>query len=172
MAVQRKVNDVRMRAQELCLQFLAVWHFYDWNTGEFGTYPGLMKMMDQTILDLNEMPEQVLKDLCRQFRKVMKNCHKILKERSFCIPGRYRINRLLFISWAVVLANTCLNTDLETAMIEELQILYEERITSDSGFYHEVTSSARISRNYLKSIAAIRRLWEESYDKVHGINKF
>ena len=70
MAVQRKVNDVRMGAQELCLQFLAVWHFYDWNTGEFGTYPGLMKMMDQTILDLNEMPQQVLKDLCRQFRFV------------------------------------------------------------------------------------------------------
>lgn len=172
MAVQGKVNDIRMGAQELCLQFLSVRHFYDWGAGQFRQYPGLMKMMDQTILDLNEMQEQVLEDLFQDFRIIMENCYKILKERSFCKPGSNRINRLLFTSWAVVLSNTCTNKDIDNALAEKLWMLYEERLTNDRDFYDTVTSSARNKNNHLKSIAAIRRLWEESYDKFNRIKEF
>lgn len=63
------------------------------------------------------------------------------------------------------MANAALNTDVVKARAEEIRSAYRERLEQDRDFYNAITSSTGTRKNILKSIAVIRELWEEPYDK-------
>ncbi len=165
-ATRFSVKDVRMGAQELCLRYLAILFAYDWNKRDFNQYRGLLKMMDQMIINLNGMPEESLEKLFQTFRGVMADCHEILGEYSFCKMGNNKINKALFTSWAVVLTNAEYNIDILKKGVKELRHLYQNCLSENTDFYRAITSSTGTRKNILISIEVVRDLWEKCYDKI------
>lgn len=166
-ATQGKVKDIRMGAQELCLRYLTILFVYDWNKRNFNQYRGLLKMMDQMIINLNEMSETNLEKLFSIFCRAMINCYEILGEDSFCKIGNNKINKALFTGWAVVLTN--IEPDMNTLQknIKKLRLNYKECLSKDTEFYSAITSSTGTRKNILISIEVIRMLWERCYDKTN-----
>lgn len=164
-ATRGRVKDVRMGAQELCLRYLTIFAFYDWEKRDFVQYKGLLKMMDQMILFLNDTAtESILDKQLYIFRQVMADCCEILGELSFCKLGNNKINKSLFTGWAVVLTNNHSDFIIKKQNIEKLRIAYEDRLSKDIEFYSAITSSTGTKKNIIKSISVIRELWEEYYD--------
>lgn len=161
-----KVNDLRMGAQELCLRYLAIWFAYDREGHNFKYYQGLLKMMDQMIINLNEMSEGDLENLFQMFRLVMAKCHEILGEHSFCKIDNNKINKSLFTSWSVVLTNADYDRFPLRENIGKLRYAYCELLNRDTEFYNAITSSTGTRKNVLISIEVIRKLWESYYDKT------
>ena len=166
-ATRFSVKDVRMGAQELCLRYLAILFAYDWNERDFNQYRGLLKMMDQMIINLNMMSEESLERLFQTFRGVMADCHEVLGEYSFCKVGNNKINKALFTSWAVVLTNAEYDMDILKKRVNEIRDLYRKCLSEDVEFYRAITSSTGTRKNILISIEVIRKLWEKCYDKIN-----
>lgn len=164
-ATRGGVKDVRMGAQELCLRYLTILSAYDWDKRDFCQYHGLLKMMDQMILDLNALSEPELEKLFQDFRRTMINCHIILGEYSFGKTGNNKINKSLFTGWAVVLTNTLSDRIDSKNNTEELRCAYSEYLRKDTEFYYAITSSTGTRKNILLSIDVIRELWEKYHDK-------
>ena len=164
-ATKRGVKDVRMGAQELCLRYLTILFTYDWNKRDFNQYHGLLKMMDQMIINLNRMSEESLEKLFQTFRGVMEECYEILGDYSFCKVGNNKINKALFTGWAVVLTNTEYDINISGKSVMELRGLYRKCLSEDIEFYRAITSSTGTRKNILISIEVIRKLWEKCYDK-------
>ena len=165
-ATQFRVKDIRMGAQELCLRYLAILSAYDWKKQDFIQYRGLLKMMDQMIINLNMMSEESLEKLFQTFRVVMADCHELLGEYSFCKMGNNKINKALFTSWAVVLTNAEYDMDVLNKKVDKLRDLYRKCLSEDIEFYRAITSSTGTRKNILISIEVIRKLWEKCYDKI------
>lgn len=165
-ATRFRVKDIRMGAQELCLRYLAILSAYDWNKRDFNQYHGLLKMMDQMIINLNRMSEDSLEKLFQTFRVVMADCHEVLGEYSFCKMGNNKINKALFTSWAVVLTNAVYDRNVLKKNTKEFRDLYRKCLSEDIKFYSAITSSTGTRKNILISIEVIRKLWEKCYDKT------
>ena len=172
LATGGRMKDVRMGAQELCLRYLTILVSYDWKEHTFKHYYGLLKMMDQMIINLNGMSEEKLDNLFQMFRSVMTNCHEILGEYSFCKTGYNKINKSLFTGWSVVLANAESDTVVLREKKEMLRSVYIGYLKKDSEFYRAITSSTGTRKNILISIEVIRKLWENGYGKVNSNEKF
>jgi len=166
-ATQFSVKDIRMGAQELCLRYLTILFAYDWNKRDFNQYHGLLKMMDQMIINLNGMSETSLKKLFQTFRDVMTNCQEVLGEYSFCKIGNNKINKSLFTGWAVVLTNVKYDTNILQRNVKKLRDAYGKYLGEDTEFYRAITSSTGTRKNILISIEVIRELWEKYYDKIN-----
>ncbi len=166
-ATRGSVNDIRMGAQELCLRYLTILEFYDWEKMDFEYYYGLLKMMDYMILILNEKTEQSMEKQLFDFRQAMRYSYEILGEYAFCKTQNSKVNKSLFTGWAVLFAN--IGSDIDMSKVDPARIrqAYRERLTKDADFYSSVTSSTGTRRNILLSIDAIREIWEECYDKNH-----
>lgn len=161
------VKDVRMGAQELCLRYLTILTAYDWKSGEFTQYNGLLKMMDQMVLQLNEASESALDGQFQVFRQVMTDCWEVLGEMSFCKLDHHKINKSLFTGWAVVFANLHSRIEHRKIHVKELRSAYRKCLQENIDFYNAITSSTGTRKNILLSISVIRNLWEEFYDKVN-----
>lgn len=161
-ATKSKVKDTRMGAQELCLRYLAVLLNYDWESRGFKKYPGLLKLMDSTILKLNSMTNQEREKVLQDFKIVLVQCQMILKELSFCKLDNNKINKSLFTSWAAAL--NFLN--VENSVIEErgsiIKGKYVEVLSNGSEFYGAITSSTGTKTHICIALDTIRNILEES----------
>ena len=166
-ATRYNVKDIRMGAQELCLRYLTILTVYNWSKRDFNQYYGLLKMMDQMIIDLNEMSEECLEKMFQTFRNVMIDCYEILGNYSFCKIGNNKINKSLFTGWTVVLTNVEYEKGILKNNVQKLRELYEKYLSVDTEFYRAITSSTGTRKNILISIEGIRELWEKCYDKIH-----
>ncbi len=160
------VKDIRMGAQELCLRYLTILGYYDWDKRDFREYRGLKKMMDRTILALNDMIEDERKRILITFRRVMSDCYRILGENSFCKPGQKKVNKSLFTGWAVIFTNRRPDAEIEEKNIEHLRDAYQRRLEYDTEFYNAITSSTGTRKHIVISINRIRGLWEEYFDTI------
>ncbi|MDE6875461.1 MAG: DUF262 domain-containing protein [Lachnospiraceae bacterium] len=166
-ATREKVKDIRMGAQELCLRYLTILSAYDWKKHDFKHYQGLLKMMDQMVINLNEMSEKDYEELFRKFRLAMVNCQEILGEYSFCKIGNNKINKSLFTSWSIVLVNAGSDKIIPRENAEKLRDAYLDHLKGDAEFNIAITSSTGTRKNILKSIEVIRNLWENCYGKIN-----
>ena len=163
LATGRKINDIRMGAQELCLRYITILSAYDWEAREFTYYHGLLKMMDACILELNKQDGKNLEEILRYFRKVMNQCHILLGDQSFCKPGNTRINKSLFTGWAVVLFHYNLEDEIVIRDRTFLRQKYDTVLIEDKTFYNSITSSTG-SRKYIRYvIETIRKIMEDYY---------
>lgn len=165
-ATQGSVKDVRMGAQEICLRYLAVLDAYDWKEHAFRRYQGLLKMMDQMILNLNGMSDGELEKIFQDFRLAMRCCHIILGEYSFFKIGNNKINKSLFTGWSVVLTNVEPDVAILMKHAGKIRMAYLACLDKDAEFFTAITSSTGTRKNILKSIEVIRKLWENGYDKL------
>ncbi len=167
LATKGRVKDIRMGAQELCLRYLTILSAYDWEKRDFKHYHGLLKMMDQMIINLNEMSEKDYEQLFEKFRFAMVNSCAILGEYSFCKIGNNKINKSLFTSWLVVLVNARPDQDILRENVEKLRYTYINHLKENTEFNIAITSSTGTRKNILKSIEVIRNLWENCYGKIN-----
>lgn len=166
-ATQGRMKDLRMGAQELCLRYLTVLFAYDWNGRDFRNYHGLLKMMDQMILNLNEWPEEKLEKIFEMFCSTMIHCHMILGEDSFCKIGNHKINKSLFTGWSVVISNVKPDAVSLQNNRNEIRCAYIQLLNKDTEFYKAITSSTGARKNILLSVEMIRKVWEQYYDKLY-----
>lgn len=160
-ATKSKVKDIRMGAQELCLRYLAIMLNYDWEKRKIKNYFGLLKTMDSTILELNNMTEGQRNEILRDFKRVMFQCQLVLKELSFCKLDNNKINKSLFTSWAVAL--TFLK--VENYKIEKnahlIREKYIEILEAQGEFYDSITSSTGTKKHIYIALETIIKILED-----------
>ncbi len=160
-ATMSKVKDIRMGAQELCLRYLAIMLNYDWEKRKFKKYFGLLKTMDSTILELNNMTDVQRDEILQDFKRVMFQCQLVLKELSFCKLDNNKINKSLFTSWAVAL--NFLKVD--NYKIEKNAHLIREKyigiLEAQGEFYDSITSSTGTKKHIYIALETIIKILED-----------
>jgi hypothetical protein len=117
-ATRGRVKDDRMDGQELILRFVAFYKAYsyengllDYNIGDLSTF------LDETLLYLNKASKEELDEYENAFKRAMNNAVILFGQFSFrkcylnsgsntVFSNLDIINKALFTSWAVILADT------------------------------------------------------------------
>ena len=130
-ATRGKVRDIRMDAQELCLRFITFYARYDANTHKLKELKALAQMLDFMIIFLNKKENEVLNEIISIFTKSMQKCYALLGENAFSKEtSRHIINKPLFISWSVVMADF-------PKTVDELKEKQEEAIQLHHKYFGE-----------------------------------
>lgn len=170
-ATRGRVNDLRMDAQELCLRFIALYMRYDPETGKLNGLMSLTRMLDQTILELNDMKEQECDRFVGLFKNSMERCYALLGETAFSKTELYHIiNKPLFISWSVVLAKAAIECDvLQSRQSEAIGL--QRKIFSEEKYYNAITSSTATKRSMELQFEGVRKTIKELfYDREISTN--
>ncbi len=160
-ATGRGINDIRMGAQELCLRLITILYHYDWDHhNRLVNYVGLMKTMDNMIVELNMCIERDYRRILSDFKRAMRQAHMILGSDIFTTPGQKRVNASLFTSWAAVLMYYKFPNDWIEKNTDRIYNDYKTELEEKNDFYHAVTSSTGSRKNILTALAAIQRILE------------
>ena len=163
-ATRGKVKDLRMDAQELCLRFIAFYLRYNPQTGNLEHLTALTGMLDQTILELNGMKVQEFVQFIEIFEKSMNRCHALLGDTAFSKKDLNRmINKPLFISWSVVLANYMVENEVLQSM-QYKAIELQNKYFGEGKYYNAITSSTATKKNMELQFEGVRKILEELFD--------
>lgn len=159
-ATANSVKDVRMEAQEFALRFLLFSRKYKENRS-LANYSGNMENELNMLMDtIIREKEKGLSQEIDRYDNALKNANYLFGAHTFrkskldhLIPGARRqlINKALFISWAVLLADIP-NQQLEQKNQQNaLQRPLAKRITDDSDFFLKLTYSTNAKANLQKA---------------------
>lgn len=160
-ATKSKVKDIRMGAQELCLRYLAIMLNYDWKKRKLKNYFGLLKTMDSTILELNNMTDGQREEILQDFKRVMFQCQLVLKELSFCKLDNNKINKSLFTSWAVALNFLKVDDCIIEKKAHLIREKYIEILETQGEFYDSITSSTGTKKHIYIALETIIKILED-----------
>lgn len=164
-ATRGKIKDNRMGAQELCLRFVTYLVLYDRENKNFISFGEMNNLLDNAIIELNKMDEIELKIFEDQFVTSMKRCMCLLGEKAFSKPNNKNvINRALFISWSVILANRDFSLEWCTKKFEKACKLQQKYLQEDIGYFNSITSSTSSKRNMLMQFHYVEKILEELND--------
>ena len=162
-ATRGRVKDIRMDAQELCLRFIAFWMRYDSHSGQLSHLMALTRMLDRTLLELNQKKKDYHLLLCALFKNSMEKCHALFGEEAFSKEDlNLIINRPLFVSWSVVMA-TC-TLDMETLQSRRNDAIeLQHKYFGGGEYYNAITSSTATKKNMELQFEGVRRILEELF---------
>ena len=162
-ATRGRVKDIRMDAQELCLRFIAFWMRYDSHSGQLSPLMALTRMLDRTLLELNQKKKDYHLLLCALFKNSMEKCHALFGEEAFSKEDlNLIINRPLFVSWSVVMA-TC-TLDMETLQSRRNDAIeLQHKYFGGGEYYNAITSSTATKKNMELQFEGVRRILEELF---------
>ena len=162
-ATRGRVKDIRMDAQELCLRFIAFWMRYDSHSGQLSHLMALTRMLDRTLLELNQKKKDYHLLLCALFKNSMEKCHALFGEGAFSKEDlNLIINRPLFVSWSVVMA-TC-TLDMETLQSRRNDAIeLQHKYFGGGEYYNAITSSTATKKNMELQFEGVRRILEELF---------
>ncbi len=138
-ATANSVSDSRMDAQEMCLRFIGFYLYRDRYQGEMNPF------LDFTLERLNEMLPQELLEPEQMFYSSMRKAYHLFGQYSFrkVLPEhlspnarKQLINKAMFVTWSIVLANT-----------SEEKILRIPNNSFASVFANELQSNNDVFRN-------------------------
>lgn len=162
-ATRGRVRDTRMDAQELCLRFIVFYMKYDSVKHEFSDLRSLAQMLDTMIISLNKVDNEVFDFINTSFKESMERCYALLGEEAFSKEtSRHIINKPLFISWAVVLANK----QVELPKLKEKReqaVKLQQDFFRDGEYFNAITSSTTTRRNISLQFEAVERILEELF---------
>lgn len=162
-ATRGRVKDIRMDAQELCLRFIAFWMRYDSHSGQLSHLMTLTRMLDWTLLELNQKKKDYHLLLFALFKNSMEKCHALFGEEAFSKEDlNLIINRPLFVSWSVVMA-TC-TLDIETLQSRRNDAIeLQHKYFGGGEYYNAITSSTATKKNMELQFEGVRRILEELF---------
>ena len=162
-ATRGRVKDIRMDAQELCLRFIAFWMRYDSHSGQLSHLMALTRMLDRTLLELNQKKKDYHLLLCALFKNSMEKCHALFGEEAFSKEDlNLIINRPLFVSWSVVMA-TC-TLDMETLQSRRNDAIeLQHKYFGGGEYYNAITSSTATKKNMELQFEGVRRILEDLF---------
>lgn len=160
-ATRGRVKDIRMDAQELCLRFITFYMKYDFESGSLKNIGSLIKMLDQTILTLNQMQDFERIQLYEVFKKSMIFCRALLGDEAFSKKKmNHIINKPLFISWSVIMAGYDGTIDLLERQHEKAVTL-QEAYFDDGPYFYSITSSTATAKSMALQFEGVRKIMEE-----------
>lgn len=170
-ATQKRVNDIRMDAQELCLRFIAFYSKYDPRTHMLADLKKTGIMLDECIDTLNQSTEQERNSIFSAFKESMVKCSALFGEKAFTKPPKESIvNKVLFTSWAVVLTGcSCSAEKLHSLQREAVQCL-RDRLNADSEYLMSVTSSTGTKASIKKQFETANQIMEELLNAATSSN--
>lgn len=164
-ATQNTVNDIRMGAQELALRYIAYRNIYDFEKKDFITFGEMSKLLDKTIVKVNEMPQKEKDCILSDFIQSMEKCHALFGDSAFSKPQRkYIVNRALFVSYSIVMDHCKLKCETLKEKSAAAIKLLEEKLNSNKNYYNAITSSTSSRRNMYTQIYFAIELMEELFD--------
>lgn len=164
-ATRGKIKDNRMGAQELCLRFVTYLVLYDRENKNFISFGEMNHLLDTAVIEINRMDDRDLKIFEEQFATSMKRCIFLLGKQAFSKPSSNQIiNRALFISWSVILANRDYSLEWCRKKREKACILQQKYLQADTDYFNAITSSTSSRRNMLIQFHYVERILEELDD--------
>lgn len=164
-ATRGKIKDNRMGAQELCLRFVTYLVLYDWENKNFLSFGEMNHLLDTAVIEINRMDDSDLKMFEEQFATSMERCIFLLGKQAFSKPSSNQIiNRALFISWSVILANRDYSLEWCRKKSEKACILQQKYLQADTDYFNAITSSTSSRRNMLIQFHYVERILEELDD--------
>lgn len=164
-ATRGKIKDNRMGAQELCLRFVTYLVLYDRENKNFISFGEMNHLLDTAVIEINRMDDRDLKIFEEQFATSMKRCIFLLGKQAFSKPSSNQIiNRALFISWSVILANRDYSLEWCRKKSEKACILQQKYLQADTDYFNAITSSTSSRRNMLIQFHYVERILEELDD--------
>lgn len=164
-ATHRRVSDVRMGAQELCLRFITYNEIYDSEREEFLGFGDMTRLLDEMILKLNEMHSFELSAIYDGFVSSMEKSYALFGKGTFSKPGvKNVINRVLFTSFGILLGNDSYETEWLEEKREQAGELLEFYLEEYSDYYNSITSSTSSKRNMELQFWYAKRILEELQD--------
>ena len=161
-ATRGRVRDVRMGAQELCLRFLTYDRLYDCKKQEFTDFGDMNQLLDAMIIRLNHTKEDERLLLEQRFLQSMDRCKRLFGECAFSKPySRNVINRALFTSWSIILANAEYQRDWYDARRERAILLVNQHLEENVAYYNAVTSSTSSKHNMYIQLYYAEKILEE-----------
>ena len=159
-ATRNKVSDIRMGAQELCLRFIAYTRIYHIQKG-FRYFCEMNKLLDETVLFLNEMQENERSVYLEYFKKSMKKCEALFGEKAFSkTTSLYLINRALFTSWSIILGAIEVDESTLRAKREQANICMDKYL-KEAEYYNAITSATSSRKNMDIQLETAKRILEE-----------
>jgi hypothetical protein len=165
------VNDTRMAAQELVLRFVAFYIAYNYKTNELDYQKSDLELfLDRGFEKLNVMGEQKLLEIEMAFTRAMNNANLIFGEYAFRKyklselnqPFRRKlINKSLFTSWSVLLAEPDLYLESNKRVIEKSVLKLANLIEKNEDYSNALTIGTNAATRVAMNFSISRDLWEE-----------
>lgn len=170
-ATQKRVNDIRMDAQELCLRFVAFYSRYDPVTHMLTDLKKTGIMFDECIETLNLSTEQERNCIFSVFKASMDKCAALFGEKAFTKPPKESlVNKVLFTSWAVVLTGYSCSTEKLYSMQGEAVRCLQDRLNTDPEYLMSVTSSTGTKTSIKKQFETANQIMEELLNAATSSN--
>ncbi|MFF4084484.1 DUF262 domain-containing protein [Streptomyces sp. NPDC001777] len=154
-------GHIRMNDREMALRFAAFWLM---GTDGYAKYAAMDPFLQRTTIMLDngkDVTEARIEDLMAAFRKAMVNARLVFGDQAFRkwplgSVGRNPINRALFETWSIVLADYD-SSDLEQRS-EEIVTLARKLMTRDYRYLEAITSSTGDVRRVMYRFEATARI--------------
>lgn len=162
-ATRNRISDLRMDAQELALKFLLYYRYYDRDKGRpIFSNNNLINLLDNEIENLNKKDDNELLDYFNRFVDSMKKVYALFGEMACSKPGySHIINKALFISWSIVMANSDYDLVYLNSRKKRAQDALKRKISNDYYYSSSLTSSTNSSNNIRKQFEGVHSILEE-----------
>lgn len=155
-------NHVRMQDREAALRFCAFRMLGD--IGNYDNYGSLERLLDWAVRQLDDvvaLPDAQLEQLFDDFETAMKNATLVFGNHAFrkwptTSERLSPINRALFESWAVVLADV--DQDILAPIVNKIVAKARGAMTTDPDYIASISSSTSDARRVEKRFTVPQRL--------------
>jgi hypothetical protein len=158
-------SHVRMQDREAALRFAAFRLLSDINSyDEFGTLERLLDWATTRLDDKGDLSDSNLEELLADFERSMSNATNVFGDHAFrkwpTSSDRYSpINRALFESWSVVLADY--EPEGLLPVVEQIVTLARQAMTEDLDYIAAISTSTSDARRVRQRFALPRRILQE-----------
>ena len=164
LATHGKISPIRMLDQELCLRFLAFAFRYDRKVGYTKKNGTLTKMLDSTILQLNDSSETIRKEWLDAFKTSMRKCYALFGEDAFIkVKERRVVNRALFIAFSLKITERNFKKNLKDERLQEKSEKAKrvlEHLLEEERYYNAFTSSTSSQENIKRQFELAQKVLE------------
>lgn len=179
-ATNYSVNPMRMEDQELILRFVG-FYYIEYIKKEPFKYNGNMEIfLDDTLDLLNKEQPAILSDIKNAFLNAMNNAHHLFGDFAFrkCTkehfePGARKqfINKSLFTSWSVLLAQFESKILQEIISTKALNNTLAAEIESNSSFYYAITNGTNDLSRLNLSFDTARKIIKKTIEGIYNAKK-
>lgn len=177
------IKNNRMEAQEMALRFITFYDFYFHNeNGEEGypgkrlkTYTGNMATtLDTKIEELNQRSLESIEPYIKMYDSAMKSARYLFGDYAFrkCLLEHLRpdsrkqlINKALFVSWSVILANVGHGSVKENYNKKALIRPLAKKITEDNIFFNFLTFGTNGRANIESAFGVVHQILDDNLTK-------
>lgn len=171
-ATGNSISDMRMDAQELALRF--IFFRFHYKKGAIRKYTGNMDLdLDDFVDLLNKMGDFEFDKYVAEFDSAMKNARYLFGRHAFRKvyintskdSPKSLVNKALFVSWSVLLANYDYNDVKNTLEKYSFIPILGERISADDDYYRALSYGTNGRKNILIAFEVAEQIIKENITK-------